>query len=321
MLSEEALDLLGQWWKVRPRRYDAGLATSECWLFPGTRAGQPMSPRQLNRLFHQAATAAGIRKPSHCTACATASHPLLDEIVEFETLSGTTNSDGPLPALPPADEDQEPAICGRRRRHNGQRSAPLGSRRALASRRQAVPTAKASLNSRSDVGNRHCRTAALGAVAARSRTSGCGCRDRLLLRLQVVEVGGRAASCWRGAGRACLSAISLVFMPAPSLRDCLLRAASSTTSVRPQPDRPVAAPNTARRHLSVLRTWGSASTVTTLIMPALASPSTGTAGSPAGPTSSSPWMCFHACSGGWSLPSSPRRTLPESSSSSANTPR
>jgi site-specific recombinase XerD len=62
MLSEEALDLLGQWWKVRPRRYDAGLATSECWLFPGTRAGQPMSPRQLNRLFHQAATAAGIMK-------------------------------------------------------------------------------------------------------------------------------------------------------------------------------------------------------------------------------------------------------------------
>jgi site-specific recombinase XerD len=62
MLSEEALDLLGQWWKVRPRRYDAGLATSECWLFPGTRAGQPMSPRQLNRLFHQAATAAGITK-------------------------------------------------------------------------------------------------------------------------------------------------------------------------------------------------------------------------------------------------------------------
>ena len=62
MLAEEALDLLGQWWKVRPRRYDAGLATSECWLFPGTRAGQPMSPRQLNRLFHQAATAAGITK-------------------------------------------------------------------------------------------------------------------------------------------------------------------------------------------------------------------------------------------------------------------
>jgi integrase/recombinase XerD len=62
MLSEEALDLLGQWWKVRPRRYDVGLVTSECWLFPGTRAGQPMSPRQLNRLFHQAATAAGIKK-------------------------------------------------------------------------------------------------------------------------------------------------------------------------------------------------------------------------------------------------------------------
>jgi hypothetical protein len=30
----------------------------ERWLFPGTRAGKPMTTRQLNRLFHEAAEAA-----------------------------------------------------------------------------------------------------------------------------------------------------------------------------------------------------------------------------------------------------------------------
>jgi integrase/recombinase XerD len=62
MLSPEALDLLRQWWKVRPSRYDAGTAMSERWLFPGNRRGQPMTTRQLSRLFHQAAEAAGIKK-------------------------------------------------------------------------------------------------------------------------------------------------------------------------------------------------------------------------------------------------------------------
>src|SRR5204863_9867710 len=62
MLSDETLDLLRRWWKARPTRYDGGLSSSERWLFPGTRAGRPMSPRQLNRLFHQAVEAAGITK-------------------------------------------------------------------------------------------------------------------------------------------------------------------------------------------------------------------------------------------------------------------
>jgi integrase/recombinase XerD len=62
MLSPEALDLLRQWWKVRPSRYDAGAAIAERWLFPGNRRGQPMTTRQLSRLFHQAAEAAGIKK-------------------------------------------------------------------------------------------------------------------------------------------------------------------------------------------------------------------------------------------------------------------
>jgi site-specific recombinase XerD len=62
MLSAETLDLLRQWWKVRPSRHDAGTALEERWLFPGTKPGKTMSTRQLNRLFHEAADAAGIKK-------------------------------------------------------------------------------------------------------------------------------------------------------------------------------------------------------------------------------------------------------------------
>jgi integrase len=51
MLSAETLDLLRQWWKARPSRYDAGTPVQERWLFPGRR-GKPMTTRQLNRLFH-----------------------------------------------------------------------------------------------------------------------------------------------------------------------------------------------------------------------------------------------------------------------------
>jgi len=62
MLSAETLDLLRQWWKARPSRYDAGTPLEERWLFPGTKPGKPMTTRQLNRLFHEAADAAGIKK-------------------------------------------------------------------------------------------------------------------------------------------------------------------------------------------------------------------------------------------------------------------
>jgi integrase/recombinase XerD len=62
MLSPETLDLLRQWWKVRPSRYDAGTAMAERWLFPGNHRGKPITTRQLSRLFHQAAEAAGIKK-------------------------------------------------------------------------------------------------------------------------------------------------------------------------------------------------------------------------------------------------------------------
>jgi len=63
MLSRDLLGLLRQWWKVRPTRYDAGVPPAERWLFPGRKPGRPMSTRQLTRLFHETADAAGITKP------------------------------------------------------------------------------------------------------------------------------------------------------------------------------------------------------------------------------------------------------------------
>ena len=63
MLSPVMLDLLRQWWKVRPSRYDAGLPVQERWLFPSRKTpGRPMTTRHLNRIFHETAEAAGIKK-------------------------------------------------------------------------------------------------------------------------------------------------------------------------------------------------------------------------------------------------------------------
>jgi len=62
MLSDEMLGLLRQWWKARPR-HDAGIPPQERWLFPSRKsASKPITTRHLNRLFHDAADAAGIRK-------------------------------------------------------------------------------------------------------------------------------------------------------------------------------------------------------------------------------------------------------------------
>ena len=62
MLSPETLDLLRQWWKVRPTCWDAGVPPEDRWLFPGGKPGKPITTRQLSRLFHEAADAAGIKK-------------------------------------------------------------------------------------------------------------------------------------------------------------------------------------------------------------------------------------------------------------------
>jgi site-specific recombinase XerD len=60
MLSPETVDLLRQWWKAR-RGFDATTPVQERWLFPGRKPATPMTPRQLRRLFHEAADAAGIK--------------------------------------------------------------------------------------------------------------------------------------------------------------------------------------------------------------------------------------------------------------------
>jgi integrase/recombinase XerD len=63
MLPDKMPDLLRQWWKARPSRHDAGIPLQERWLFPSRKtAGRPITTRHLNRLFHEAADAAGIRK-------------------------------------------------------------------------------------------------------------------------------------------------------------------------------------------------------------------------------------------------------------------
>src|SRR5882757_9629578 len=43
MLSPKMLDLLRQWWKVRPTRWDTGVPLEERWLFPGRKPGKPMT--------------------------------------------------------------------------------------------------------------------------------------------------------------------------------------------------------------------------------------------------------------------------------------
>jgi integrase/recombinase XerD len=62
MLPPEVLDLLRQWWKVRPRWYDIGIEPEQRWLFPGRSRHQPLTTRQFSRLFKEAAKAAGLRK-------------------------------------------------------------------------------------------------------------------------------------------------------------------------------------------------------------------------------------------------------------------
>lgn len=63
MLSPERLDLLRQWWKARLSFHDRNVPIQERRLFPGRNRNQPMTTRQLNRLFHEALEAANIKKP------------------------------------------------------------------------------------------------------------------------------------------------------------------------------------------------------------------------------------------------------------------
>jgi site-specific recombinase XerD len=73
MLPPEILDLLGQWWKARPKRRDGDVPPQQRWLFPG-RHGH-LTTRHFGRLFKDAAKAAGLRKAVFIR-CAIPSRPI-----------------------------------------------------------------------------------------------------------------------------------------------------------------------------------------------------------------------------------------------------
>lgn len=62
MLPADILGLLRHWWEERPTSQDQGVPGPDRVIFPGYN-GKHLSPRQISRLFKQAARAAGITKP------------------------------------------------------------------------------------------------------------------------------------------------------------------------------------------------------------------------------------------------------------------
>ena len=63
MLPADILVILRAWWKVRLSFFDRNVPLEDRYLFPGRSGHGPMTPRQLTRLFHEAADAAAIKKP------------------------------------------------------------------------------------------------------------------------------------------------------------------------------------------------------------------------------------------------------------------
>jgi integrase/recombinase XerD len=63
MLPPDVLALLRDWWAERSTWHDTQMTRNERWIFPGYGKLKSITPRQFSRLFQEAVTAAGIRKP------------------------------------------------------------------------------------------------------------------------------------------------------------------------------------------------------------------------------------------------------------------
>jgi site-specific recombinase XerD len=59
MLSPQLLELLRAWWRVGKQR---GVMFPHGWMFPGMNPLNPVSPRHINRIVHDTAEAANIKK-------------------------------------------------------------------------------------------------------------------------------------------------------------------------------------------------------------------------------------------------------------------
>ena len=134
MLPPDLLDLLRQWWKERPTRHDAGVPPAERWLFPGLKAGKPLTTRQFSRIFHRSAEAAGIAKPVtlHSLRHSFATHLLeggtdirrIQALLGHATLDSTARYASVATGIIARMESPLDGLTGKRRKARGKKSEP-----------------------------------------------------------------------------------------------------------------------------------------------------------------------------------------------------